>query len=248
MKKNYEEKLPKIDDINDRFSRKVFFIVFAIFYLVYYCGVVRYFVDKSRIFENISFITSLTLSISMLVFMGIVLCIIFWQRLKRDAKLLFKNFRIYFKYNGHIFLRYFWLYILSTILIAVLFEKLGVETKSTNELNLSQVPFWLLALLALFSAPIVEEGMFRWIIRKITNNKWVFIAISGFLFGLIHVNYWGAQELYQLVFLLQYGILGMMLAESYYNTNNLLASSLLHGTWNFVMLLLELVLLPLISN
>ena len=132
--------------------------------------------------------------------------------------------------------------------IAVLFEKLGIETKSTNELNLEQVPFWLLALLALFSAPIVEEGMFRWIIRKITNNKWLFIVISGSLFGLIHINYWGAQELYQLVFFLQYGILGMMLAESYYNTNNLLASSLLHGTWNFVMLLLQLVFLPFISN
>ena len=243
MKKNYEEKLPKIEDINDKYPKKLFFGIFALFYLIYYCGITKYILNELNIFKNITYLGSIIMSISFLVIMELTIIVLFWSRIKRDAKLLIKNFKTYFKYNIHIFARYFWIYILATIGIVAVLYKMGIVTpESTNEQNLQQVPTGLVFVLAIFSAPILEEGMFRWIIRKITDNKWVYILISGFLFGLIHVNYWGNQELYQVIFIFQYAILGMMMAESYYNTNNLLASSLLHASWNFVMMILQIMI------
>lgn len=242
MKKNYEKDLPKIESIEDKYSNKVYFIVFGIIYIVFYSSIRRFFLKMIPGIENMSDNALIALNLIFMTFIYVVLFVLFNERFKRDIKILFKNFKVYFKYEIHVFLRYYWIYLLSNICIVSLMKYLGKDPQSSNEAALDTFPIWATAFLAIFIAPVTEEGLFRWIIRKITDKKWVFIFLSGIIFGLIHINYWGEQDWIQVVFIVPYSIMGMMLAESYYKTNNLFASSLLHATINLLAVLLKLLL------
>ena len=242
MKKNYEKDLPKIESIEDKYSNKVYFIVFGIIYIVFYSSIKRFFLKMIPGIDNMSDNALIALNLIFMVSIYVVLFVLFNERFKRDIKILFKSFKVYFKYEIHVFLRYYWIYLLSNICIVSLMKFLGKNPQSSNEAVLDTFPIWATAFMAIFIAPVTEEGLFRWIIRKITDKKWVFIFLSGILFGLIHINYWGEQDLIQVLFIVPYSIMGMMLAESYYKTNNLFASSLLHGTINLLAVLLRFAL------
>ncbi len=242
MKKNYEKDLPKIESIEDKYSNKVYFITFAIIYFIFYSAVCRFLLKKIDWFVNLSDNAFMVLNVVFMGIMYIVLFFLFNERFKRDIKILFKNFKVYFKYEIHVFLRYYWIYLLSNIGIVSLLLYLGKDPQSSNEAALDTIPLWLTAFLGILIAPVTEEGMFRWIIRKITDKKWVYIFLSGIIFGLIHINYWGEQDWIQVLFIIPYSLMGMMLAESYYKTNNLFASSLLHGMINLVAVLISFAL------
>ena len=242
MKKNYEKDLPKIESIEDKYSNKIFFIAFGIIYFIFYSAIGRFLVGKIPGINNLSNNALIALNIIPMIAIYVVLFVLFNERFKRDIKILFKNFKVYFKYEIHVLLRYYWIYILSNICIASLFMFLGKNPQSSNEAALDTFPIWATAIMAILIAPVTEEGVFRWIMRKITDKKWAFIFLSGIIFGLIHINYWGEQDWIQVVFIVPYSIMGMMLAESYYKTNNLFASSLLHATINLLAVLIRLLL------
>ena len=63
-------------------------------------------------------------------------------------------------------------------------------------------------------APITEELMFRGIFRKFIKNKWLFIFISGLLFGAAHVLD-DFQSIGELLYIFVYGSLGCFLAYVY---------------------------------
>ena len=240
MQKNYEKDLPKIESIEDKYSNKVYFIVFGIIYVVFYSVIGRLILKRIPGIHNLSDNGLIALNLIAMSIIYVVVFVLFNARFKRDIKILFKNFKVYFKYEIHVFLRYYWIFILSNICIVSLLKYLGKNLQSSNEAALDTFPIWATAFLAIFIVPITEEGLFRWIIRKITDKKWVFIFLSGIIFGLIHINYWGEQDWIQTLFIIPYSVMGMMLAESYYKTNNLFASSLLHGTINLLAVLLKL--------
>ena len=216
MKKNYEKDLPKIESIEDKYSNKVYFIVFGIIYVVFYSVIGRLILKRIPGIHNLSDNGLIALNLIAMSIIYVVVFVLFNARFKRD-----------------------WIYLLSSICIVSLLKYLGKDLQSSNEAALDTFPIWATAFLAIFIAPITEEGLFRWIIRKITDKKWVFIFLSGIIFGLIHINYWGEQDWIQTLFIIPYSVMGMMLAESYYKTNNLFASSLLHGTINLLAVFLK---------
>ena len=243
MKKDYEKNLPQIEDMQDEYPKKVYIIVFSIIYICFYCGITRMLLNKIELPFKMTLVREIILNFVLMGIIGSILIFLFRKRLKRDFSILIKNLGTYFKYNHHIFMKYLLFYILSSISIAViLYFKIG-DTVSTNELVLSTIPLYITFILGVFFAPIVEEGMFRWCVRKITDKKWVYILLSAFIFGLIHVNYWGMQKGIMILQIIPYSIIGMMFAEVYYNTKNLLASSLFHATWNAVMVILQALLM-----
>ena len=79
MEEEYEKKLPKIDNITDKYPNKVFFIVFTFFYLFYYCGIVKYIINKLELFKNITYRTSAIISLSIMGIMFVGVIIIFRQ-------------------------------------------------------------------------------------------------------------------------------------------------------------------------
>ena len=54
VKKNFEKDLPKIESIEDKYSNKVYFIVFGIIYIVFYSSIRRFFLKMIPGIDNMS--------------------------------------------------------------------------------------------------------------------------------------------------------------------------------------------------
>ena len=85
--------------------------------------------------------------------------------------------------------------------------------------------------MALILAPFMEELLFRGIIRKVFNNGYLFIIISGLIFGILHVidDFKSPKEL---LYILVYSVLGFFMAGVYKKTNNIFTNMLFHFTQN----------------
>ena len=92
---------------------------------------------------------------------------------------------------------------------------------------------------SLIYAPITEEIIFRKSIKDIINNKYIYIIISGTLFGLMHII--GAINNYQeLLYIIPYSAVGIMFAITYEKTKNIFSTITIHSFHNGLTLILYL--------
>lgn len=188
----------------------------------------------SRLFTNIY------QEICSYVFMFLLLVFTFKKDLKRD----FRYFKEYFKeYSSYVFK----MYLESLLVMFILSISIRLTTGIDNPTNQSllnelfaYMPYYVI-ILALIYAPISEELMFRGCFRKVLKNKWLFIIISGLLFGLAHVID-DFKNIEELLYILLYGSLGCFLAAIYYRTNNIFCSMYFHFVQNAISVLAMILL------
>ena len=89
-------------------------------------------------------------------------------------------------------------------------------------------------------APITEELIFRKSIKDITNNKYIYILLSGLIFGGMHVI-GSITSTYDILYLIPYGALGIAFASLYHKTNNLFSTITVHSIHNTLTLVLYLI-------
>jgi len=118
----------------------------------------------------------------------------------------------------------------------------GNTSSNQEALNVmfKKVPMFTLILSTLY-APFVEENIFRLSISKLFNNKTLFIIISGFLFGTLHIID-KFTSFYDLLYIFQYSALGICLAKAYSDSKNIFVSISMHFIQNFIAALLILIL------
>ena len=169
------------------------------------------------------------------IFLFLVSTFIFRKDLKRD----FGYFKNYFKEYFAITIKN---YGKSLLVLAILSISISLYTgtnTSTNQQALNTMfeksPLFV-AVLVIVYAPIVEEIIFRGVLRKFINNKWIFIFVSGILFGIAHVVQ-DITNLKQLLFVLVYSSLGCFLAHTYYKTNNIFTNIMFHCIQNTIAVL-----------
>lgn len=113
--------------------------------------------------------------------------------------------------------------------------------QATNEKGVQKMidsaPFIML-LAAGIVAPINEELLFRKGFKSIINNKWLFILISGVVFGYLHVI--SAKSLEQFLFIIPYSSLGIAFATAYYKTDTVFSSIFVHMLHNTILTLLSI--------
>lgn len=164
------------------------------------------------------------------VFMFILLLVVFYKDLKRDIKYFFKYFR---EYNSYVFKMYLFSLLFLLIITVAIRLTVNIDT-STNQAELAKqfkdTPI-LIGLLSIIYAPFVEEILFRGIIRKFINNKYLFIIVSGLLFGVAHVID-DFKSIGELLYILVYGSLGCFLAAVYNKTNNIFTNMYFHFIQN----------------
>lgn len=101
------------------------------------------------------------------------------------------------------------------------------------EKSVNAIP-WLGFFSVVIVAPIVEEMVFRKAIFDLNSNKLVAIAISSFVFGLIHILS-SIGEPQNMWFTLTYILIGAVLSTLYYKTDEqLVYSTGVHMTINLV--------------
>ena len=193
---------------------------------------------------------SLTFKQIYLVFYNLFMVSIFILIYRNDLKkewLDFKNnykayFKGYFKY---------WLFALaimyaSNLIIGMIkYSTTGTITSAENEelirQTLAKAPIYTFIAVSI-CAPIMEELTFRKSLRKIYNNKIIFIIVSSFIFGALHVFTEGMTSL-DLLYLIPYCAPGFAFAYILVKTDNIFNTISLHLLHNSILMILQIVLL-----
>ena len=169
-------------------------------------------------------------------FVVLVLAIwFFFFELKRDIKAWKGNSKAYLHY---IFSKY-GIGLLIYFGVSALCLSLTNYRVSLNQQGLNALPLWYVFPTAVLWAPIVEEILFRGVIRRFIKKDWLFIIVSAFVFGILH-TFREDGIISILVMSFPYATLGAIFAYVYTKTENITCNMVMHGLHNLLGTLMNL--------
>ena len=156
----------------------------------------------------------------------------------------FKNFKNNFKYYFKKYIKYWPILLGSMILANIIVQAIYPGSSAGNEdsfrRNFAAAPIYSFLSACLY-APLIEEMVFRMGFKKIFKNKYLFIGISGLIFGGLHVI-GNVNTNLDYLYLLPYCIPGFILAYVYYDSDNIFTSLGIHFIHNLALLILQIIL------
>ncbi len=186
---------------------------------------------------NINFFKNIS-SYFIYAFILIFIIILYHKELLNNFKIFIKNLKSYLPF---IIKRYFIMLgimlIVAVPIVLINSGKVSGNQEAINEM-FKKVPIATLLLSCLY-APLAEESIFRLSLSKLFANKTLFIIISGFLFGILHVIN-SISSINDLLYVFQYATLGICLAKAYKDSNNIFVSISMHFIQNFLAAILVL--------
>lgn len=170
-----------------------------------------------------------------------LIMIIYNKKLSKDFKDMKKNSIKYF--NKYI---KYWLIGLFIMMVSNLFINLIVTNDIPSNEQVIRETFNISPLYIFFSAviyaPIVEELIFRQSIKNIFHNKWLFIIISGLLFGSMHV-FGDFKNITDLLYIIPYSTPGIIFAYMLEDSDNICVPMSFHFIHNGILISLQFILL-----
>ena len=167
-----------------------------------------------------------------------LLIIIFLYR--KELKEELKDFKFEYIYKNIIF---YFIGIVLMALINTLLTKLTNQHLSGNEIQIreyiNKYPIYMIFSTVIF-APIIEELMFRKSLKNIFKFKYLFIILSGLIFGIAHIT--NFKDVNELLFSIPYIIMGIDFAYIYYRTNNIFTTITFHLCHNLILLIIQIIL------
>ena len=100
-----------------------------------------------------------------------------------------KNFRCFKKRNDS-YMILIELSCISCLLIQFVISaisRLFVSGVSVNQAAITRMPLMSQLVLAIIYAPVVEEVLFRYVIRRVIRKERLYILVSGLVFGMVHI-------------------------------------------------------------
>lgn len=168
----------------------------------------------------------------------ISLIIIFTNRRKitKDFKDYFKNFDKNFEISFKYWLIGIIIMFISNLFITLVLKKqiAGNETSIRNYIKIMPI---LMYINTIICAPINEEMIFRKCFKDILPTKWIFVTLSGLIFGFLHISSY-MTGLSDLIYLIPYSSVGIAFALLYYKTDNIFSSITMHAIHNLISIIL----------
>lgn len=179
--------------------------------------------------------------ISFYSLLGALIVLIYNKKVSNDFKDMRKNGIQYF--NKYI---KYWLLGIGVMMVSNLIIKLFIDPNlPSNEQSIRDIleisPIYIF-FSAVMYAPIVEELVFRYSFKKIFNNKWVFIILSGLIFGGLHV-FNGFENLTDLLYIIPYSAPGIAFAYMLQKSDNVFVPISFHFIHNGILVSLQFFLL-----
>lgn len=172
-------------------------------------------------------------------FSSLVLAVILFFIYRKELKEEWKKFRGNLEKNFDIGLSHWFRGLVAMLVFNVIIGSLLKAGQANNEEAvqgmISTLP-WMMLISSGFLAPWNEELVFRKSVKKVFKNKWVYIGVSGFLFGLAHV-FSSATVWIDWLFILPYGSLGVAFAAMYHDTDSVFTPIMFHMLHNVVLVL-----------
>jgi len=156
----------------------------------------------------------------------------FKDLLSKKGKPLLRGFEIWFV--GLMIMSF------STMLISWLNNGNTSTNEESIRYTLEMFPILASISIAIFS-PMIEELVFRKSFREVFNNKWIYIATSGLLFGALHVFLSPINSVIDYLFLIPYCSMGVAFSYMYYESDNIMvpiSMHIMHNTLNIIFTLL----------
>lgn len=174
-----------------------------------------------------------------------VVVILFYKKyLKKDLVLFKLNKKDYINKIISYFLIFlvvkYGVALFSSLLLVMLGSDLVTSENQEAVVNLAKkLPFMMMISTSLL-APFVEEEIFRLGIKKVINNKYLFILVSGLIFGFMHIFPTELPIYVALIESLNYVTMGLLLAYIYNETDNIYVVVIIHALNNLLSMLMIL--------
>mgnify|MGYP004510161297 FL=1 len=167
-----------------------------------------------------------------------IVYLLYHRSLKKDLNSFKLNYKDYMNKICVYFAVFLGLKIGFALVSGILSALLGVPISSSENQNIidsitNNAPVMMFISTCIL-APFVEEGIFRLGLRSVIKEKYLFIAISGLVFGFMHIF---PTELPLYVALIQsivYVAMGICLAYMYTETDNIWITIIIHALNNFL--------------
>lgn len=169
----------------------------------------------------------------------LILLMIYSKDLKKDFKVFKKN------YNAQLDVAFKYYFIGLIIMMAsnLLINTLSPSSMASNEESVQSMikasPYVTLICTGIL-APVIEELVFRKAFRDAFQNKWLFITLSGIIFGGLHVIL-SISSIYDLLYLIPYCSLGISFGYIYIKSNNIFTSISLHALHNTILTIISII-------
>lgn len=176
--------------------------------------------------------------------MFVVVLLFYKKYLKKDLVLFKLNKKDYIKKIISYFLIFlvvkYGVTLFSSLLLVMLGSDLVTSENQEAVVTLAKtLPFMMMISTSLL-APFVEEGIFRLGIKKVINNKYLFILVSGLIFGFMHIFPTELPLYVALIESLNYVTMGLLLAYIYNETDNIYVVVIIHALNNLLSMLMIL--------
>lgn len=162
---------------------------------------------------------------------------------KKDIEDIKKNHQIYFKKYFPYWFLMLGLMMFSNSMILGIMQLFGNSTSLPENEQLIRSTFQTAPFYIYFSSviivPIMEELVFRRGIRNIIKNDVLFIIVSGFVFGGLHVFLNPMQSPLELLYIIPYSIPGLIFAYILTKTDNVLVTAGIHTFHNGILMSIQ---------
>lgn len=149
-----------------------------------------------------------------------------------------KNWKEHLKQSFHYWGIGLFVMIISNFIISIITNgELAANEEAVRELI--QISPWYMAFEIMIYAPITEELIFRKSIHNITKNRYIYILLSGLIFGGLHIIT-SLHTPIDLLYLIPYCSLGIAFACLYSKTNNIFSTITIHSFHNTLAFILYL--------
>ena len=174
------------------------------------------------------------------IFLILIIVYINNKKLKKDIDDIKINHKKYFKRTLKYWLISLFIMYISNFLIQIMNS--GIATNEQIIRDQFQVSPIYIFISAVILAPVLEELIFRQSFRNLFRNKWLFVVISGLVFGSMHAFTGGSFSLINFLYLIPYSAPGMAFALMLYETDNIFVSMGFHMLHNGIMVGLQFLL------
>ena len=211
--------------------------IFLYFFLSIFSGVIITLIGIDA--NNLSNTGKYILSLIYELFVLIIIILVQIKSLKVD----FKDFIFKIKYYLKTYIKYWifaliFMYAANTILY-IIGGDIAKNEQGVRELIKGNE--FIMIIIACIIGPITEELIFRVSLYKILGKyKWLFIILSGFIFGSMHVL-GDAKTLIDYLYIIPYGIPGSFFAYTLYESKNSCVPISLHIIHNTFAIILQFI-------
>ncbi len=173
------------------------------------------------------------------IMIGIIILIHF-RKLKKDIKNIKINHKKYFSTCLKYWLIALFIMYMSNLFIYMIDSGIPSNEEIIRE-QFQLSPIYIFISAVLF-APVLEELIFRQSICNLFRNKWLFIILSGLIFGGMHVFTHEITSITDILYIIPYSAPGIAFAYMLNKTDNILVSMGFHMLHNGIMVALQFIL------